>query len=58
MTDFPPLPVLEKLTPAERELVEAARRGDVATPDAPVRAEVLRELLLGRRGPLDPLGVR
>ncbi|UOX92771.1 hypothetical protein MUY14_19885 [Amycolatopsis sp. FBCC-B4732] len=58
MTDFPPLPVLGKLTPAERELIEAARRGEVATPDAPVRAEVLRELLLGRRGPLDPLGVR
>ncbi|WP_439379052.1 hypothetical protein [Amycolatopsis lexingtonensis] len=58
MTDFPPLPVLDKLTPAERELIEAARSGGVATPDAPLRAEVLRELLLGRRGPLDPLGVR
>ncbi|WP_290058310.1 hypothetical protein [Amycolatopsis solani] len=58
MTDFPPLPVLDRLTDAERDLVEHARRGGVATPDAPIRAEVLRELLLGRRGPLDPRGVR
>ncbi|MFI5586390.1 hypothetical protein ACIA5G_15210 [Amycolatopsis sp. NPDC051758] len=58
MTDFPPLPVLDELTEAERGLVEAARRGLLFAPGAPVRALVLRELLLGLRGPLDPRGVR
>ncbi|MEU0796607.1 hypothetical protein ABZ342_41650 [Amycolatopsis sp. NPDC005961] len=52
------LPVLDKLTGAERELVDAARRGDAYVTDAPVRAVVLRELLLGLRGPVDPRGVR
>jgi hypothetical protein len=52
------LPVLGKLTGAERELVDAARRGLAYVTDAPVRAAVLRELLLGLRGPVDPRGVR
>ncbi|WP_410672228.1 hypothetical protein [Amycolatopsis sp. cmx-4-68] len=52
------LPVLGKLTAAERELVDAARSGLVSVTDAPVRAAVLRELLLGLRGPVDPRGVR
>ncbi|MEV6644275.1 hypothetical protein [Amycolatopsis sp. NPDC051371] len=52
------LPVLDKLTGAERELVDAARRGLAYVTDAPVRAGVLRELLLGLRGPVDPRGVR
>jgi hypothetical protein len=52
------LPVLDKLTGAERELVDAARRGLAHETDAPVRAAVLRELLLGLRGPVDPRGVR
>jgi len=58
MTDFPPLPVVDKLTGAERELVDAARHGLAYVTDAPVRAVVLRELLLGLRGPVDPRGVR
>ncbi len=52
------LPVLDKLTGAERELVDAARRGLAYVTDAPVRVAVLRELLLGLRGPVDPRGVR
>ncbi|SEF38275.1 hypothetical protein SAMN05421837_119109 [Amycolatopsis pretoriensis] len=52
------LPVLGKLTGAERELVDAARSGLAYVTDAPVRAAVLRELLLGLRGPVDPRGVR
>jgi hypothetical protein len=52
------LPVLDKLTGAERELVDTARRGLACVTDAPVRAAVLRELLLGLRGPVDPRGVR
>ncbi|MCR6482998.1 hypothetical protein M8542_09220 [Amycolatopsis sp. OK19-0408] len=58
MTDFPPLPVIDELTEPERELADAARRGRAVAPGAPIRAEVLRELLLGRRGPVDPAGVR
>ena len=64
--------LLSDLTALESELVGAARRGGVldcgempidelATTDDPgrlVRAEVIRELLLGRRGQLDPRGVR
>lgn len=44
----------------EQRLIEAARRGDVlkcAEPDNVVRAELIRELLLGRHGELDPRGV-
>ncbi|MGK3207847.1 hypothetical protein [Amycolatopsis sp. MEPSY49] len=52
------LPVVDKLTGAERELIDAARRGLAYVTDAPVRAAVLRELLLGLRGPVDPRGVR
>jgi hypothetical protein len=61
-----------KLTVREEELVEAARQGKelvcsdldvetLATSDDPahiVRAELIRELLLGRHGDLDPRGVR
>ncbi|MFJ7217653.1 hypothetical protein [Amycolatopsis sp. NPDC098790] len=52
------LPVVAKLTGAERELVDAARSGLAYVTDTPVRAAVLRELLLGLRGPVDPRGVR
>ncbi|MEV4143871.1 hypothetical protein AB0J40_09405 [Amycolatopsis sp. NPDC049691] len=52
------LPVLDKLTGAERELIDTARRGLAYVTDAPIRAAVLRELLLGLRGPVDPRGVR
>jgi hypothetical protein len=64
--------VLDDLTDRERELVDAARCGvelvcgdlsvdDLSVDDDPrhaVRAEVIRELLLGRRGELDPRGLR
>jgi hypothetical protein len=64
--------VLSDLSEREQNLVRAARRGDgvdcdaltmgeLATTEDParvVRAELLRELLLGRRGDLDPCGVR
>jgi cytoskeletal protein CcmA (bactofilin family) len=50
--------VIDKLTGAERELADAARDGLAYVTDAPVRAAVLRELLLGLRGPVDPRGVR
>ncbi|TWP54191.1 hypothetical protein FKR81_01110 [Lentzea tibetensis] len=67
-----PIPVLADLSDQEKEVVEAARRGvevvcsdldveELATSDDPdhvVRAELIRELLLGRRGELDPRGVR
>lgn len=52
------LPALGKLTGAERELLDAARSGLAYVTDAPLRAAVLRELLLGLRGPVDPRGVR
>ncbi|WP_410575240.1 hypothetical protein [Amycolatopsis sp. cmx-4-61] len=72
MTDLSPIPVLNDLTGCERKVVEAARRGaelkvsslaleQLAAREEgvhEVRAELLRELLLGRRGPLDPQGVR
>lgn len=64
--------LLADLTELERELVRTARRGSVldchglpmgelAATDNPgrrIRAELIRELLLGRRGELDPRGVR
>jgi hypothetical protein len=50
--------VLEDLTDDESALVEAAREGRVLNRAAPIRAELVRELLLGRHGELDPRGVR
>ncbi|MEU4525142.1 hypothetical protein AB0F52_41290 [Amycolatopsis sp. NPDC024027] len=58
MTEYPPLPVVDDLTGPERQLLDAARHGRSFAADAPVRALVLRELLLGLRGPVDPRGVR
>ncbi|MFF1606761.1 hypothetical protein ACFVYA_03185 [Amycolatopsis sp. NPDC058278] len=72
MTDFSPLPVLNDLTDCEKKVVDAARCGAELRLSAlalgqlaagedtahEVRAELLRELLLGRRGPLDPQGIR
>jgi hypothetical protein len=72
VTDFPALPVLDDLTDREYELIDASRRGTVLIvsdlpvdqltggkdPAHEVRAGLLRELLLGRHGPLDPRGVR
>lgn len=58
VTDFPPLPVVDDLTGPEREVLDAARHGRSFAADVPVRALVLRELLLGLRGPVDPRGVR
>ncbi len=65
------LPVLANLSDREKKLVTAARRGGelvcsnlapeaLATSEDPahvVRAELIRELLLGRRGELDPRGI-
>jgi hypothetical protein len=55
----------ETLTTLEQQVVDAARRGDWAgsetePPDLTmeVRAELVRELLMGRRGDVDPRGVR
>jgi hypothetical protein len=64
--------VLNDLTDREGKVIDAARRGvelrcsgltldqlsEGEESDHEVRAELLRELLLGRRGPLDPQGVR
>lgn len=49
------------MTEFEKRLVEAAQRGEllVCPKSAPaVRAELIRELLLGRHGELDPRGVQ
>ncbi|MFI6096800.1 hypothetical protein ACIA8G_14660 [Lentzea sp. NPDC051213] len=49
------------MTEFEKRLVRAAERGEplVCPPSAPaVRAELIRELLLGRHGELDPRGVQ
>jgi hypothetical protein len=66
-------PVLDDLTVVERAVVEAARRGVWAEPDVVVgveelvvtedpglrvRSVVIRELLMDRRGELDPRGLR
>ena len=65
-------PVLTGLSALERQVVDAARRGVVtdggggpvdevalnADPDLRVRAGLIRELLLGRHGSLDPRGGR
>ncbi len=64
-----PLPVLSDLTPPELELLDSAQRGVtaqlsrlpvhlVAVSAPQVRGPFIRELLLGRRGDLDPRGVR
>jgi hypothetical protein len=72
VTDSQPLPVLADLTARELEVIDAARDGTMLICSAlpvdqlandqdqahEVRAELLRELLLGRRGPVDPRGVR
>jgi hypothetical protein len=52
--------VLDDLTDRETALVTAAREGSVLTCDGKtsIRAELIRELLLGRRGELDPRGIR
>ncbi|MFI6098158.1 hypothetical protein ACIA8G_21570 [Lentzea sp. NPDC051213] len=64
--------LLDDLTGHERKVVDSARRGsecacsdlsvdDLAgntDPELSIRAEVIRELLLGRRGELDPRGIR
>ncbi|MFC6093941.1 hypothetical protein [Saccharothrix lopnurensis] len=65
-------PVLDNLSPLEEAVVAAACRGTWTRPDTDltpgqladtedpglrVRAELIRELLMGRRGELDPRGV-
>ncbi|MDX8146403.1 hypothetical protein SK854_30115 [Lentzea sp. BCCO 10_0061] len=65
-------PVLDKLSPLEEAVIDAARRGTWVQPGATlaagdliaaedlglrVRADLIRELLMGRRGELDPQGV-
>jgi hypothetical protein len=50
--------MLDDLTADESDLVACSRAGEVLTRDAPIRADLIRELLLGRRGELDPRGVR
>ena len=69
------LPLLKHLTPLEKRVIAAARRGTWTQPDTVlpmkellvadsrdvrVRAELIRELLMGHRGELDlhPLGIR
>jgi len=66
VTDFPPLPTLDNLTDLERELIDATRSGAVLVccdlpteelvvdddPAHEIRAQVLREMLLNRHGPL------
>ncbi|MFD4674764.1 hypothetical protein ACFWNN_33920 [Lentzea sp. NPDC058450] len=49
------------MTDIEQRLVNAARAGEwleCAKKDAPVPADLIRDLLLGRHGDLDPVGVR
>ncbi|MFE9751399.1 hypothetical protein ACFYOT_41375 [Saccharothrix saharensis] len=64
--------VSDGLTALEQDVIDAARRGEWAGPDTGwvehlavtgnpdlcVRAELIRELLMGRHGELDPRGVR
>jgi hypothetical protein len=52
--------VIEDLTSNEQALVDATRAGHVLTCDdgTEIRAELIRELVLGRRGEPDPRGVR
>ncbi len=73
MDETQPSPVLTDLTELERQVVATARRGEVAEPaiamrvehlevtnkpDLRVRAGLLRELLRGLRGDLDPRGIQ
>ncbi|MGX7827445.1 hypothetical protein ACTG9Q_20405 [Actinokineospora sp. 24-640] len=73
MTDSQTPPLLDGLSSLEEAVVEAVRKGDwvgsdttltvdqLAVTDDPglrVRAELIRELLMGRRGELDPRGLR
>lgn len=49
------------MTDIEQRLIQAARAGEAVIrtgPDDVVRAGLIRELLLGRHGELDPIGVR
>ncbi|MEV4149923.1 hypothetical protein AB0J40_40130 [Amycolatopsis sp. NPDC049691] len=72
VTEKPALSGLDDLNEFEHALVDAARTGttlefrgsDVVDPveisgwNHTIRAQLLRELVLGRRGPVDPRGVR
>jgi hypothetical protein len=72
VNDYVPIALLDDLSARECELIECARRGHMLVcsdpncdalgnsddPEHRVRAELIRELLLGRRGPLDPRGVQ
>ncbi|WP_253887366.1 hypothetical protein [Actinokineospora diospyrosa] len=50
---------LGELTPFEQAVVDAARSGAaVDSPPGELRAELIRQLLLGVHGELDPRGVR
>ncbi|MDX3193328.1 hypothetical protein PV458_33385 [Streptomyces sp. MN03-5084-2B] len=53
---------LDALNDLERALVEAARTGEKLVCDGAdgeaIRAQLVRELLLGRYGPVDPRGIR
>ncbi|MGW5053922.1 hypothetical protein [Actinokineospora sp. NPDC004072] len=72
MSDSQTPPVLDSLSPLEEAVIDAARRGtwilpdsqltpeqltDTEDPQLRVRAELIRELMMGRRGELDPRGV-
>jgi hypothetical protein len=47
------------VTDREQELIQAARDGtEVVCDKDPIRADLIRELLLGKHGDLDPRGVR
>ncbi|SFR12359.1 hypothetical protein SAMN04488564_103790 [Lentzea waywayandensis] len=46
------------MTDIEQRLIKAARDGEWLRPGDVVRADLIRELLLGRHGDLDPRGVR
>jgi hypothetical protein len=72
VTDYSPLPMLSDLAELERELIDAARTGDAPAgsgltveelaedndPAHEIRARLLREMLLGQRGTLDPKGIK
>ncbi|WP_328447462.1 hypothetical protein [Amycolatopsis sp. NBC_00438] len=74
MDETKPSPVLTDLTELEQQVIDAARHGKVAIPatttmtveelaitddsDVRVRADLLRELLRGLHGDLDPRGIR
>ncbi|WIY01253.1 hypothetical protein QRX60_45715 [Amycolatopsis mongoliensis] len=72
VTDYSLLPMLDDLARLERELIDAARAGDTPVgsgltveeladdndPAHEIRARLLREMLLGQRGTLDPKGIK